>query len=32
MISLSEEENESYEEQNVCYICRKKFNSDKKDN
>ena len=25
MIPLSEEENKSYEEQDVCYICKKKF-------
>ena len=31
MIPLSEEENKSYEEQDACHICRKKFNSDKKD-
>ena len=31
MIPLYEEENKSYEEQDVCHICRKKFNSDKKD-
>ena len=31
MIPLSKEENKSYEEQDVCHICRKKFNSDKKD-
>ena len=31
MIPLSEEENKSYEEQDVYYICRKKFNSDEKD-
>ena len=31
MIPLSEEENKSYEEQDTCHICRKKFNSDKKD-
>ena len=24
MIPLSEEENKSYEEQDVCYICKKK--------
>ena len=31
MISLSEEENKSYEEQDVCHICRKKFHLDKND-
>ena len=31
MIPLSEEENKSYEEQDVCHIRRKKLNSDKKD-
>ena len=31
IIPLSEEENKSYEEQDACFICRKKFNSDKKD-
>ena len=30
MIPLSKEENKSYEEQYACHICRKKFNSDKK--
>ena len=25
MISLSEEENKSYEEQDLCYICKEKF-------
>ena len=28
MIPLSEEENKSYEEQDVCHICRKKFHFD----
>ena len=28
MIPLSEEENKFYEEQDVCHICRKKFNLD----
>ena len=31
MIPSSEEENKSYEEQDICHICRKKFNSDIKD-
>ena len=31
MIPLSEEENKSYQEQDSFHICRKKFNSDKKD-
>ena len=31
IIPLSEEENKFYEEQDVCHICRKKFNSDEKD-
>ena len=29
MIPLTDEETKSYEEQNVCYICGKKFNTDK---
>ena len=29
MMPLSKEENKSYEEQDVCHICKKKFNSDK---
>ena len=28
MIPLTDEENESYEKQKVCYICKKKFNTD----
>ena len=31
IIPLSKEENKSYEEQNVCHVCSKRFNSDKKD-
>ena len=31
MIPLSEKENKSYEEQDVCHICRKKFHSDEND-
>ena len=31
MIPLSEEENKSYEEQEVCHICKKKFYLDKND-
>ena len=31
MIPLSEEENKSYEEQDVCYICKKKIYFDKND-
>ena len=30
MIPLTNEEKESYEKQKVCYICEKKFNTDKK--
>ena len=30
MIPVTNEENESYEKQKVCYICEKKFNSNKK--
>ena len=28
MIPLTDEENKSYEKQNVCYICQKEFNTD----
>ena len=28
MILLTDKENESYEKQTVCYICRKKFSTD----
>ena len=28
MISLTDEENKSYKNQKVCYICRKRFNTD----
>ena len=31
MIPLSEEENKSYEEQEVCHICKKKFHLDEND-
>ena len=31
MIPLTDEENESYEKQNVCYICKKEFNTDEND-
>ena len=31
MILLTYEENKSYEEQKVCYICKKEFNTDKND-
>ena len=31
MIPLSEEENKSYEEQEVCHICKKKFYLDEND-
>ena len=31
MISLTDEENESYEKQKVCYMCKKKFNTDEFD-
>ena len=30
MIPVTNEENESYEKQKVCYICEKKFSSNKK--
>ena len=29
MIPVTNEENESYEKQKVCYICEKKFSSNK---
>ena len=28
MIPLTDEENESYEKQKVCYICKKEFDTD----
>ena len=28
MMQLIDEENKSYEEQKVCYICKKEFNTD----
>ena len=31
MIPLTDEENKSYEKQNVCYICQKEFNTDDDD-
>ena len=31
MIPLTDEENKSYEEQNVCYICTKEFSDDDDD-
>ena len=31
MIPLTDEENESYEKQKVCYICKKDFNTDEND-
>ena len=31
MIPLTDEENESYEKQKVCYICIKEFNTDEDD-
>ena len=31
MILLTDEENKSYEEQNVCYICTKEFSDDDAD-
>ena len=31
MISLTDEENESYEKQKVCYICKKEFDTDEFD-
>ena len=31
MIPLTDEENKSYEKQNVCYICKKEFNTDDDD-
>ena len=31
MIPLTDEENESYGKQKVCYICKKEFNSDEND-
>ena len=30
MIPLTEEEKESYENQEICHICKKEFNNDKK--
>ena len=30
MIVLTDKENESYEKQTVCYICRKEFSTDHK--
>ena len=31
MIPLTDEENESYVKQKVCYICKKEFNTDEND-
>ena len=31
MIPLTDKENKSYEKQNVCYICKKEFNTDEND-
>ena len=31
MISLTDKENESYEKQKVCHICKKEFSTDKND-
>ena len=31
MIPLTDEENESYKNQKVCYICKKEFRKDKND-
>ena len=31
MIPITNEENEYYEMQKVCYICKKRFNTDKND-
>ena len=31
MIPLTDEENESYEKEKVCYICKKEFNTDGND-
>ena len=31
MIPLTDEENESYEKQNLCYISKKEFNTDEND-
>ena len=31
MITLTDEETESYEKKKVCYICKKEFITDKKD-
>ena len=31
IIPLTDEENESYEKQKVCYICNKEFNTDEND-
>ena len=31
MIPLNNEENEPYEKQKVCYICKKEFNIDEND-
>ena len=31
MIQLTDEENKSFEEQNICYICKKEFSDDDHD-
>ena len=31
MIPLTDEKNESYENQKVCYICKKEFDTDEND-
>ena len=31
MIPLTDEKNESYEKQKICYICKKEFNTDESD-
>ena len=31
MIPLTDEENKSYKKQKLCFICKKKFNTDKND-
>ena len=32
MIPITDEENESYAKQKVCYICKKECNTDENDN
>ena len=31
MMQLTDEENKSFEEQNICYICKKEFSDDDHD-